>query len=215
MQSDDLPDVATLAEATIELLRQGVVESARMREWLAATYGVDPSGSSWPRFVNNHAWALVRLQATGAVRKLAPGHYELTPGPTPTEALLDILTPAIHADAPLPGWARDMVVTAARKNAKRWQALPFTEEHLRALWDACGGRCMLTNLPFKETQIGTGQARRPFAPSLDRKNPEDPYTQGNCRLVLQAVNFALNSWGDEVFEAVTEAAVAHRRGTGD
>ena len=214
MDLDSIPSVAALAEATIELLRLGVGQSERMRERLAVTYGIDTSDTSWPRFVNNHAWALVRLQATEAIRKLAPDHYELTPGPTPRAALLDIPTPAIHADAPLPRWAREMVVTATRKNSKRWQAVPFTEEHLHALWDDCGGRCKLTGLLSKETQIGTGRARKPHAPSLDREDPEKPYTQGNCRLVLQAVNFALNSWGDEVFDTVTEARVAHRGGTG-
>jgi hypothetical protein len=210
----DAPDVAELAKATVELLRQGVRQSEHMRQRLALTYGINPSGISWPRFVNNHAWALVRLQAAGAIRKLAPGHYELAPAPEGT--LLDIATPAIPADAnsPLPRWAREMVVRATWKNAKRWQAAPFTEEDLRALWDKCGGRCKLTGLPFKETQIGTGRARKPHAPSLDRIDPELPYTRGNCRLVLQAVNFALNAWGDAVFFEVSKAAVAQRRSTG-
>jgi hypothetical protein len=103
-----------------------------------------------------------------------------------------------------------MVARATWKNAKRWQAPPFTKDQLRALWDTCGGRCMLTGLPFKETHIGTGRARKPHAPSLDRIDAEQPYTQENCRLVLQAVNFALNAWGDEVFVEVTKAAVPYR-----
>lgn len=199
--------------ATMELLRQGIGQSERMRQRLAVKYGINPSVTSWPRFVNNHAWALVRLQAIGAIRKLSPGRYELVLGPAPKEPLLDIPTPAIPADAnaPLPRWAREMVVRATWKNARRWQAAPFTNDDLRALWDTCGGRCMLTGLAFKETQIGTGRARKPHAPSLDRIDAEQPYTRENCRLVLQAVNFALNAWGDEVFVEVTEAAVAYRR----
>lgn len=191
-------------------------QSERMRQRLAVTYGIDPSGISWPRFANNHAWALVRLQAIGAIRKVAPGRYELAPGQAPAGPLLDIPTPEISADvnAPLPRWAHEMVVRATWKNAKRWRAAPFTKDHLRALWGTCGGRCMLTGLPFKETQFGTGRARKPHAPSLDRINPEEPYTLENCRLVLQAVNFALNAWGDQVFVDVTEAAVAHRRRAG-
>ena len=98
-----------------------------------------------------------------------------------------------------------MVVRATWKNAKRWQGQPFTNDDLRALWHACSGRCMLTGLPFKDIQIGTGRARKPHSPSLDRSDPTLPYTRENCRLVLQAVNFALNAWGDEVFAEVTEA----------
>jgi hypothetical protein len=77
MNFDEVPEVATLAKATADFLRQGPAKSERMRQRLALVYGIDPSGASWPRFVNNHAWAFVKLQAQGAIRKLAPGHYEL------------------------------------------------------------------------------------------------------------------------------------------
>jgi hypothetical protein len=218
LDADDLrvPSVAMLAEDTAELLRQGLDQSERMRRRLAVTYGIDPSANSWPRFVNNHAWALVRLQAAGTIRKRAPGLYELAPGPHPVDASDKKLTPPILTNAPLPGWAREMVAGANRKNAKRWpERVPpvprFNDDDLRALWRACSGRCMLAGLPFKEVQVGTGQARKPYAPSLDRIDPEQPYTRENCRLVLQAVNFALNAWGDEVFVEITKAAVEHRR----
>jgi hypothetical protein len=182
-----------------------------MRQRLALTYGIDPSGSSWPRFVNNHAWALVRLQATGAICKIAPGVYQLAAGACPVIPRHDALTPQIAADpdAPFPHWAHAMVVKATWKNAKRWQAGPFTKDDLRALWWACDGRCMLTGLPFEESRVGSGRARKPYSPSLDRSDPTLPYTRGNCRLVLQAVNFALNAWGDEVFLKIAAAATRH------
>jgi hypothetical protein len=69
---------------------------------------------------------------------------------------------------------------------------------------------MLTGLQFRETSVGSGKARRPYAPSLDRIEPEKPYTRRNCRLVLQAVNFALNAFGDDVFLAVPEGAIKFR-----
>jgi hypothetical protein len=103
-----------------------------------------------------------------------------------------------------------MVVRAAWKNGRRWNGAAFTESDLRAVWQRCNGCCQLTGLAFLETKVGTGRARRPYAPSLDRIDPERPYTRENCRLVLQAVNFALNAWGDEVFALVTEASVKHR-----
>lgn len=68
---------------------------------------------------------------------------------------------------------------------------------------------MLSGLVFRETQFGSGRARRPYAPSLDRIDAEQPYSLKNCRLVLQAVNFALNAWGDEVFLDVAGAATRH------
>ena len=77
-------------------------------------------------------------------------------------------------------------------------------------WKEGEGRCMLTNLPFRETQVGAGKARRPYAPSLDRIDSSKPYTRRNCRLVLQAVNFALNAFGDDVFLLMAEGATKVR-----
>ncbi len=184
-----------------------------MRQRLGPGYGIDSSGPAWRRFVNNHAWALVRLQAQGAIRKLAPGRYELTPVVEREEVLIEASAALpIHDDEPLPTWARQMVSVACWKIGKRWpQARAFEEVYLRALWKECGGRCMLTGLPFMETKVGTGKAKRPFAPSLDRIDAEQLYSLKNCRLVLQAVNFALNAWGDEIFLEVAAAATAHNR----
>ena len=69
---------------------------------------------------------------------------------------------------------------------------------------------MLTHLAFRETSVGEGKARRPFAPSLDRIDPGEPCSRRNCRLVLQAVNFALKAWGDDVFLAIAGGAIKVR-----
>jgi hypothetical protein len=103
-----------------------------------------------------------------------------------------------------------LVYAAAVRNATRWQAAPFNKDDLIELWNEGGGRCMLTGLPFRETPVGSGRARRPFAPSLDRIDSNQPYSRRNCRLVLQAVNFALNAWGDDVFLAIAEGAITFR-----
>jgi len=189
-------------EATVALLRRGVNDSDRMREQLAREFRLGRDDQDWRRFVNHHAWALVRLQGQGRIRKIAPGRYELAVG--------DDATPPILDGQPLPRWARVMVSVAKQKNASRWSREPFEEGDLRALWKAGHGRCMLTGLPFKETAVGTGKARRPFAPSLDRIETNQPYSQRNCRLVLQAVNFALNAFGDDVFLAIAEGAIGFR-----
>jgi hypothetical protein len=125
-------------------------------------------------------------------------------------------TPPIEEDATkrLPRWGRVMVSTANSRNRKRWpSAERFTEADLRALWKACGGRCQVTGLEFREIRIGSGAAQKAFAPSLDRIDARLPYTADNCRLVLQAVNFALNAYGDEVFRKIAEAANAKRQHT--
>ena len=113
-----------------------MTDSDEIRRRIAQDCELDPAAT--PRFTNNHAWALVRLQQEDLIQKLGLKEYRL----------------------------------------------PFTEE-----------------------KIGTGAAKRAFAPSLDKINPEKPYTVDNCRLVMVAVNFALNAWGDEVRLKLARAAI--------
>jgi hypothetical protein len=204
------PSVSELATATAVLLRVGPQASRIMRQTLSARYGLEPEAADWPRFVNNHAWALVKLQADGIIHKLGPGVYELS-SPIIPPMQREVPTPEIRDNAILPPWATRMVSTARRKNALRWNSETFTEADLRQLWQRCGGHCAMTGLPFFETQIGTGAARKPYAPSLDRIDPEQPYVRENCRLVRVCVNFALNAFGDDVFLEMAEAAVTYQR----
>lgn len=202
-----IPNVAELAHHTIDLLREECPQASRaMRRLLACQFGLAPAGAEWPHFVNNHAWALVKLQADGIIKKMAPGVYMLLPGGKPTTP--ETGTTPIVVDAPLPGWAGNMVAVTRRRNLIRWGGGDFTHADLRMLWQRCGGRCAMTGLSFLETQIGTGRARKPFAPSLDRIDPEQPYSRDNCRLVCVSVNFALNAFGDDVFLKMAKAAVS-------
>jgi len=205
MVDSDLPDIPALMDETLRLLRQGVSDSVEMRRRLAVDHGVDQTGRDWPRFVNRHAWALVRLQAARHISKIGPGAYTVAPE---LGEKIDAVPPILPGE-PLPPWARQTWQRAALRNLKRWQGETFDEDDLRALWDACGGRCMLSGIPFRTTQVGSGAARRPYAPSLDRIDATLPYSRANCRIVLQAVNFALNSFGDDVFLEVARATTEH------
>ena len=69
------------------------------------------------------------------------------------------------------------------------------------LYRAQGGRCALSGL----RQVGSGKVLRPFAPSLDRIDSTGGYTRDNVRLVCQAVNFALNAYGEDVFREIATA----------
>ena len=74
------------------------------------------------------------------------------------------------------------------------------------LFEAQGARCGLTGIAFDLRVVGCGQARRPFAPSLHRIDSSAGYTRDNTRLVCQAVNFALNAYGEDVFRDIVLAA---------
>lgn len=75
-----------------------------------------------------------------------------------------------------------------------------------------GGRCIVSGLPFSYTRgLPTKDRRNPYAPSVDRINCSIGYTKRNCRLVVLAVNIALNLWGDDLFFEVCEATCATRK----
>lgn len=89
----------------------------------------------------------------------------------------------------------DIVRAANSRNRARNSSHTFTLEDLKVLWVECGGRCSVSQLPFSLVVVGDGQAKRPFAPSLDRKDRHQPYTRNNVRLVTSVANFAMNAWG--------------------
>jgi hypothetical protein len=128
MNSASIPDIPSLMETTVELLQRGMSDSTSMRQQLAERFKLDRGDEAWRKFVNNHAWALVRLQAQARIRKIAPGRYELTVGVT------DATLPIREGEA-LPRWARVLVTSATHKSAVRWSAEPFKTEDLIALWN--------------------------------------------------------------------------------
>lgn len=207
LKSSSGPDVPSLEKATLALLRRGVQDSDIMREQLRGQFGLtEESDERWRKFVNNHAWALVRLQDRGEIHKTGLRQYKLG---------LPHGVPPIDGKS-LPPWAKLLVGRANSKNKNmlaRWgSAPPFQDEDLIAIWKAGKGRCMLSGLPFTDEQVGGGKASHPYRPSLDRIDPHKPYTRENCRLVLQVVNFALNAYGDDgVFYRIAEAATKFLR----
>jgi hypothetical protein len=55
-------------------------------------------------------------------------------------------------------------------------------------------KCQISGIPFDFSKAIEGR-RRPFYPSLDRKDSSKGYSFKNCRLVCSIVNIAMNEWG--------------------
>ncbi len=68
------------------------------------------------------------------------------------------------------------------------------------------GYCELTGLPFDLNK--SNPPRNPYAPSLDRIDASiKEYSENNTRVVLSAVNTALNQYGDKLMLPILEAMV--------
>lgn len=113
---------------------------------------------------------------------------------------------------PPPKWATDLVRAANQRNRARGFSDTSTLDDLKVLWVECGGRCGVSRLSFSLAIVGDGQAKRPFAPSLDRKDRHQPYTRHNVRLVTSVANFAMNAWG---LDPVLVLAAAMYKAHGD
>lgn len=66
------------------------------------------------------------------------------------------------------------------------------------------GICELTGIRFDLQPLGNG-LQNPFSPSIDRINPEIGYTIGNSRVIVTAMNLALHSFGELVFEHIAQS----------
>ncbi len=68
-----------------------------------------------------------------------------------------------------PKWANDLVRSANRRNRARDEpAEVFSLADIAAVWLECGGCCAISGMQFNLRIVGDGQAKRPYAPSLDR-----------------------------------------------
>jgi hypothetical protein len=104
-----------------------------------------------------------------------------------------------------------VILSTARKNA-RARSLPFTltRMELNLIWQRSGGRCELTFLPFDLVNV-PGYTRRAYAPSIDRIDGKQGYDSANCRLVLVALNLAINEFGENLFAKVASAFLRYRK----
>jgi hypothetical protein len=95
-----------------------------------------------------------------------------------------------------PKWAQVLVSAANARNRVLGSEEFYSMADLCTAWKKCSGRCAISGLPFGLQIVGDGQAKRPFAPSLDRIDRHKPYQSGNVRLVVSIANFAMNAWGE-------------------
>jgi hypothetical protein len=102
---------------------------------------------------------------------------------------------------------------AVRNATARGIAFELSETQFLDICARSGGRCEVSGIPFDVT-FSIDQAKRPWAPSLDRIDSTKGYISGNCRLVTVAANLSMNAWGEQVLLKLA-LAVADRARRGD
>jgi hypothetical protein len=98
-------------------------------------------------------------------------------------------------------WLRALWSSANRRNRKMGVAAQIGIRSVYVLAIKSRGRCAVTGIPFDWAGRGA------FSISLDRIVPGKPYSARNCRMVIRAVNLAMNVWGEAVFWEIAKRAV--------
>ena len=94
------------------------------------------------------------------------------------------------------GAAHAMVESARKRACTRDIPFEVTVQWVADQLTSQGDRCLISGMPFQYVPSKAGTHRRnPRLPSLDRIDAPLGYTPSNIRIVLMAVNFAINEWG--------------------
>jgi len=90
-------------------------------------------------------------------------------------------------------YAKRLIVTSKQSANKKRIAHTVTEKYLNS--QLATGRCQVTGLPIK-SNIGTGEKRGSYSPSLDRIDNSVGYHDSNVRIVSWGYNVAKNKFSD-------------------
>jgi hypothetical protein len=86
-----------------------------------------------------------------------------------------------------------MFLGSKQRQFKKGGGLSITKQWI--LQKILAGKCEVTGIPFDLSLKNT--ARRPFAPSLDKKDPFGDYTIENCQIVCFIYNAAKGQFAHE------------------
>lgn len=126
----------------------------------------------------------------------------------------EYLTRKFNYERTLNGKLKNLLYSA-RDRAKKYN-LEFNIdlEYLVELYNKNKGCCSLTNIEFDVSKNDERYKNSHFYPtsiSLDKINSSEGYTKDNVRLVITAINLALNEFGTEFFENMICNYIIHNQ----
>lgn len=110
--------------------------------------------------------------------------------------------------ADLPTWAKNLYTQTKGRAKKRGSEFSISKEAYAAM---VSDRCALTGILFDTEPAAERHYKRPFAPSMDRIDCAEGYTETNVRIVCVCVNLAMNAWGEEVLFKMAAGLIAKDR----
>ncbi len=100
----------------------------------------------------------------------------------------------------------------SRARQREWE-YDLTLEWALGILENNDYRCPMTGIPFMKLCEQRG-AMNPFAPSIDRIDTSQGYTQDNTRIVLTAINIMMSDWGEDVMDEVFAGYVRNKKRRG-
>lgn len=94
-------------------------------------------------------------------------------------------------------WLKRMYKRCRDRSKLKNIPISLTVDDMVELAIHCEGVCSVSGIPL-DLSSPEKNNRRPYAPSLDRINPNLGYTLENCRIVCDAVNIGMLHWGEGV-----------------
>ncbi len=102
-----------------------------------------------------------------------------------------------------------IVDNARSRSGKRGSEFLIDVQTVKRMIDEQNGKCAVSGIRFDVDFHDKGKfSYNPYGISIDRINCQEGYTPKNVRLVLTAVNFAMNEWGEDIFMHIARHAVA-------
>lgn len=106
-----------------------------------------------------------------------------------------------HTDAAWQDELRALFYRTKKRAATRGIEFSLSLDDVVRMCEETSRRCSISGIDYILTKE-VGKRFRPWSPSIDRINPDGPYSPENTRMVCAYINIAINQFGLETLEFI-------------